>query len=102
MFRLPVCPYCRTVYSYKDVKNNKDKNIECYHCKKVFRRSVKNYIIPVFMVILLTIILNVLIFSGAEVFADAMISVSIVSVIAVILLIIVLPFFVKYKREDNK
>lgn len=35
--RLPVCPYCHTVYHYQEAAKLKGKTETCYHCRKTFR-----------------------------------------------------------------
>ncbi len=58
MFRLPVCPYCHTVYTYSEIRNMKGKKCQCYHCKKEFILNKKLCVLPVAAVCILLIIIN--------------------------------------------
>lgn len=37
--KLPVCPYCHSVYRYRDVVNISEKRHNCYHCGRAFEVS---------------------------------------------------------------
>lgn len=60
MLKLPVCPYCKTIYSNKDVKQiSKQKEEICYHCKNKFQVSyIKGRIIYFTFVILVLVLIN--------------------------------------------
>ena len=60
MFKLPVCPYCRTVYTSKEVKKiSKSKIHKCYHCNKKFKVSyIKGRIIFLAADIIVLVLIN--------------------------------------------
>lgn len=98
MFKLPVCPYCNTVYDYKEVRKNKKKKIKCYHCNKIFRRSRKNYIFLFFIMSVIAILINIGFFIGISDFTKSIVPVFINSIVIVIIGLFFKPFFVKYKK----
>lgn len=99
MFRLPVCPHCNTVYSYKEVKeNNKKKEICCYHCKKTFKNSRKGIAILAIIVIILTAIINVFLLNIMTDKFITIIPISIISIAAVIIGMMLIPYFISYKK----
>ncbi len=103
MFKLPVCPYCNTVYSYKDVKNNRNKKIiKCYHCKNKFKKNnLKGYVVLALIIIILTVALNLVVLNLTADFITSIIPLMIISVFAVIIFIILTPFFSDYKKIKN-
>ncbi len=103
MFRLPVCPHCHTVYHYGDVRKNKDKKvIQCYHCKKNFIQSRKGFIVLFAVAAAAAVIINTVVLSVSDDIRGSIVTVSSVSVIAVVLAIIFAPYFIIYKKEINK
>ncbi len=102
MFRLPICPYCHTIFRYGDVKNNKENIIECYHCKNEFKKGrIKGYIILGLIITALAVTLNIIILNLTASFVTSIIPIMIVSIVAVILFMILTPFFTEYKRMEN-
>ncbi len=100
MFKLPVCPYCKTVYDYKEVKENKNKIIKCYHCKRNFKKINKSFIL-LFLIVVISIIINTAIFSVSDTIKQGLIFAGIVSVIAVLLYLLLSPYFISYKSFEN-
>ena len=99
MFKLPVCPHCKTVYSYKEVKNNnKKKTIICYHCKKEFKNSRAVFFVIGFIVSLAAVLINIFLLNTLSGNFVSIIPVIIVSIGAVLLGWILTPFFIKYKK----
>ncbi len=98
MFKLPVCPHCKTVYRYGDVKREmRKKKCVCYHCKGQFR-AVKKKILFLFLIIaLITAIFDVLelyMMKGAS-FVGLMIT----NVTALTVGFFLIPFFVSFKKK---
>ncbi|MCH5298517.1 MAG: hypothetical protein J1E96_02020 [Ruminococcus sp.] len=103
MFRLPVCPHCRTVYHYGDVRKSKrEKVIQCYHCKKSFTQSKKGFIVLFAIAAAAAVIVNIMILSRNDDIIGTIIPITIVSVIAVISAMIFAPYFITYKKDKNK
>lgn len=104
MFKLPVCPYCNTIYRYKDVNKLKSKKEnECYHCKKKYRikRFPKILILIVFIVVL-CIFLNILFLTKAV--SLNLITLIMMLTVTVILLCIgyfLIPFFITFKKDKK-
>ena len=100
MFRLPVCPHCGTVYRYKDTKDaiKKKKNV-CYHCKKDFTARLFPYALVLLGIsAVMSITINIILLNRME-------TLNLIALIAVtsafiMIAIILLPFFVKFKKED--
>ena len=100
MFKLPVCPYCHTVYRYKDVRHviNK-KEQECYNCKKKMMISRKGFWLLGLIAIILSVASTFLIFN---IFHNATaISAYIATVLIIILAFFVRPFFVTFKSIEK-
>lgn len=99
MFKLPVCPHCKTVYSYKEVKeNNKKKDIECYHCKKEFHNSRIGVAVLAVIICVIAMVINIFILNKSTEIIVSLIPISIVSIIAVLIGILLIPFFISYKK----
>lgn len=102
MFRLPVCPHCRTIYHYGDVrKNRNEKVIQCYHCKKSFVQSRKGMLILFAIAAFVAVIINIMILPRAKDIAGMLVPVSVVSIIAVISAMIFAPYFITYKKDKS-
>ncbi len=104
MFKLPVCPYCKTVYRYKDTVNAvRKKENECYHCHKKFKAKIFPYIlIEAVVFIALSIGMNLLILSRMSSFNLLPLFASTIGFLLIIILLI--PFFTCFKKseEDEK
>lgn len=99
MFKLPVCPYCNTVYDYKEVRRNKKKIIKCYHCKNEFKKSnIKGYSVLAFIIVFTAVLINFVILNLTAAFIKTIIPITAVSIIAVLIFIILCPFFIEYKE----
>lgn len=99
MFRLPVCPHCKTVYSYKEVKeNNKKKTIKCYHCNKNFRNERKGIIALMIAVCFFAALINVIVLYNSSGDSIPIVPMFIISVIAIVIGLILVPFFISYKK----
>ena len=103
MFRLPVCPYCKTVYSYKEVRKNKnEKIIKCYHCKNNFRVSnIKGYAVLALIVATVAVTLNLIVLNLTADFISSIFPLIIISITAVLIFILFSPFFSGYKKIKN-
>lgn len=97
MMKLPVCPYCNTIYRYGDIKkiiNN--KNSDCYHCKKKFKIIKKNILIMFAAIILITAIVDcfeLFVMSGTN-----FITLMITNIIALAIGFFITPYFVRFKK----
>lgn len=99
MFKLPVCPYCKTVYRYKDVKKNSKKSvIKCYHCKQEFKNSRKGFVVLALIVIIAAVLLNVFILNITSDNFMSVVPIAFVSIGAVLIGLLLAPFFIKYKK----
>ena len=99
MFKLPVCPHCKTVYRYKEVKeNNKKKVIKCYHCKKEFHNSRIGIAVLALIVCVVTASINIILLNSSSASFIYIIPISIISITAVIIGMLMIPFFISYKK----
>lgn len=97
MFKLPICPHCKTVYYYNEVMKNKDKICTCYNCKNKFRQSKKvGYLILFLIIAVITVAINILVINLCRDIIKALPFMFIFSIIAVIIGLFISPFFVKY------
>ncbi len=102
MFKLPTCPYCNTIYRYRDVKNNNKKEIKCYHCKNIIRTSkIKGYIVSGVILTALAVAVNILILNLTADFITSVIPITIISIAAVIMFMILSPYFTDYKKVSG-
>lgn len=95
--KLPTCPYCNTVYRYKEVRQSIfKKEIICYHCKKKFRVVKTPLLILAFILIALTLVIDVveLYISPALNFGLLVTS----NIVLILLTIILIPYFVLYSK----
>ncbi len=99
MLKLPVCPYCHTVYGYKDVLLNKNKKFFCYHCKRKFiQKKFKGYLYLILLAIFIGIIINLFIINLVANIFNAVLLMFIVSIAIIVTGFLISPFFVKYKK----
>lgn len=102
MFKNPTCPYCNTVYRYKDTVNAviKKKDV-CYHCEKRFKISYKIQLLClILLAAIVSVFLNILLLSKMTYLNLA--ALFIPTVFLIILISLLLPFFVKFKNTEIK
>ena len=101
MFRLPVCPHCKTVYHYKDTKKaTKEKISVCYHCKKEFKASIFPGIFIIgAIVVALNILVNILLLSRMT--GLNLLLLFIVTILFLGLIYILLPFFTTFSKTED-
>lgn len=103
MFRLPVCPHCKTVFHYRDVWKIKNKKTEkCYHCGKSFKVSRVGYLVLLLIVVLLSVVVNVMILSSMSNILSSIAPIIIFSLTVVVLALIFTPFFIIFKRINGR
>lgn len=102
MFNLPVCPHCGAKYYYKDtLKAKKEKEICCHHCKKNFEvKKLSGYIVLFTFIFIFAVLTNVFILCFIK--TNSIISLIIVSVLYIIIGILLMPYFIKFKKTDKK
>ena len=102
MFRLPVCPHCKTVYHYKDTKRTlKEKNTVCYHCQKPFRATLFPGILIIGgIVLVLSILTNILLLTRMT--SLNLIVLFLSTLIYLGLLYLLIPFFISFKKTDQE
>ena len=105
MFRLPVCPHCKTVYRYGDIKKQMiKKEGTCYHCKKRFKiKRFPGILVLLAIIVLLCVVINILLLTKA-VSLDIltmliMFSITIIFLVAGYFL---LPFFVSFRKAEKE
>lgn len=99
MFQLPVCPYCNAVYHYKEVKKiSKEKSHKCYYCNKNFNvEKMPGSAVLWAIVILLAILINVSVLMVMTFFN--VIPLLIVSLLAAAVGVVLIPYFIGFKRQ---
>lgn len=98
MFKLPVCPHCKTIFRYKDVKKEAvKKECTCYHCGKKFRVSKKKILFLFLIIALITAIFDVL--ALYMIAGTSFIGLMILNIIAVTAGFFLIPCFVEFKKE---
>lgn len=99
MLRLPVCPHCHAVYSYKEVSDMRQGKMICYHCKKKF--SVSKF--PGAAVWLLIICTLLVIFNLVMIFStdDFTIITLLTDLAAVTAAVLLMPLTVRFRAEKQ-
>lgn len=91
---LPICPHCKTIYRYGDVRKKiLKKEEECYHCKKKFKISKKKLIIMFIEYLVILIAVNLLLISFAGV---NLITLFIINVILTALAVMLVPYYILF------
>ena len=94
---MPVCPHCHAVFSYSEVRNMKQGDKICYHCKKKF--SVRK-LLPAFIflsvVCALLVVINLAVIFSTE---NISIMIIIVDLLFVTAAVLMLPLTVSFKAE---
>lgn len=102
MFKLPVCPYCHTVYRYGKVRKIKSegKTSVCYHCNKEFRIEKKwGFLVLGLIILVAAVATNLLILNNLY---SLNVTPLIVSTVAYIIIgFILVPFFINFKKLKN-
>lgn len=101
MFKLPVCPHCKTVYRYKDTVNAiKQRDNECYHCHKKFKAKIFPYVlVEALILIALSIGANLFILSRLSTFN--LFPLFAVTIGFLLIIIVLLPFFTHFKKTEE-
>ncbi len=95
-----VCPHCKTVYRYSDLKKIMwKKSDSCYHCKKNFRISRKSFWILALEMIIIYAIMNVIAIGLIE--SVNFISLFIMNVIPALEAVMLLPLYIEMKKEKK-
>lgn len=96
-----VCPHCKTVYRYPDLKKIMwKKSAPCYHCKKNFRVSRKGFLILALELIVIYAIINVIAIGVVE--SVNFISLFIMNIIPALAAVMLLPLYIEIKKEKHK
>ncbi len=94
---LPVCPHCKTVYRYGDVRKKIfKKEEECYHCKNRFNISRKKLIVMFieYMIILIAVNLLLIGFAGVN-----LITLFIINVVLTVLAVMLVPYYILFVEK---
>ena len=100
MFKLPVCPYCKTVYHYGEVRRaamNKEK--ECYHCNKTFVVSRKQTGILLLILVAVCTAADVVLFQFYS--NTTIVTAYIVNIVIVVAAFFTVPFFIRFRTNKR-
>lgn len=103
MSELHVCPYCHTVYRYKDIIMLKGKTHECYHCHKSFEvnRILKYIPVPVISIVL--IMMNVLILKNSEnISTGSFMILALADAVSILIAYVLSPFLIRFRKMAKK
>ena len=102
MFKKPVCPYCRAIYEYREINNQKNnEEIKCHNCKKKFVvKIIGGYIFLITMAVLFAIIFNIFLLTIINI--KSILTLFLSAVLIIIVALLLRPFFVKYKKSESK
>lgn len=102
MFRLPVCPHCKTVYRYKDTKKEiKLKQDTCYHCKKEFKASIfPGILVGGGILTALCIVINILLLFRMRELQIWLLF--LITLLFILLIYLVIPFFTVFKKTETQ
>lgn len=102
MFKKPTCPYCKAIYTGKEInKKQNNEKVKCHNCKKIFIVK-KNSGLALLMIIAVFISILVNIFMMAVINVRSVIPMFIVTIIIIGIALLMRSFFVKFKKEDYK
>ena len=94
---LPVCPHCKTIYRYGDVRKLIfKKEQECYHCKKRFKISKKKLIVMSIEYLIVLIAVNLLLIGFAGV---NLITLFIINVVLTALALTLVPYYILFVEK---
>ncbi len=97
LLRLPVCPHCHAVYTYKEVSDMHSGNMICYHCKKKFSvRKLPGAALWLSVICTLLVIFNLVIIFSTDNFTVVPLIADLAAVTAAVLL---LPLTVRFRAE---
>lgn len=102
LLKLPVCPYCKAIYRYGDVrKKTHDSTIKCHNCHKSFMVSyVKGRVILLLAAAVLLIAINVLMFNFIN--GVTLLGCLIFTAVFISLAVLLFPYTVRYKKIDGE
>lgn len=102
MLRLPVCPYCKAVYRYGDIRRLEGKKSEnCHHCKRSFRISrVRGRVILISCAAVLLIGLNILLMNIVE--GLTVLGCFVITVILIAGCVLLFPYTVRFYEIDGE
>ena len=103
MPRFRECPYCHTVYRYKDIIGMKGKINECYRCKKPFRKINAYRIIIIAAACVLMVGVNLfLMFSDKNLSTATFRTMIILDAAVITLAFVIAPMMVSFRGLDKK
>lgn len=103
MPKFQVCPYCKTVYRYKDILALKGKEQECYHCQKKFGIKKSYRIIPVAIACILMVAVNLFLFhSSADISKNTFIMIVLTDAAVILTAFVISPKFIRFTALSKK
>lgn len=102
LLKLPLCPYCKAIYRYDDVKKTThEKTVECHNCKKKFSVSyIKGRVIILSVAAVLLVILNIIMMNIID--SITIWACLITTVIFISITVLLFPFTVRFKKIDGE
>ena len=96
-----VCPHCKTVYRYSDLKKIMwKKSDSCYHCKKNFKVARKGFFILALELTAIYAIINIIAIGVVE--SVNFISLFIMNIIPALAAVMLLPLYIEIIRDRKK
>ncbi len=103
MSKLRKCPYCNTVYRYRDIIGIKGKLNECYHCKKPFEVKKIYRAVPIVIICVMLIAFNLFIMNSSENISTGTFGMLIIiNTSAVLFAFLISPLMTCFKGYDKK
>ena len=103
MSKLQVCPYCKTVYRYKDLISLKGKEHECYHCHKKFGIKKGYRLVPVAIACVLMIAVNLFLFhSSNDISKNTFIMIVLTDAAVILTAFVISPKFIRFAALSKK
>ncbi len=103
MPKYQVCPYCKTVYRYRDIIKLKGKRQECYHCKKAFGIKKIYKAIPVAAACVLMTAVDLFLFhSSQDISKNSFIMIVLTDAAVILAAFIISPLFVRLTALSKK
>lgn len=102
MSDMHICPYCKTIYRYRDIINLKNKRNKCYHCGKSFRVNKSLTFIPVLITSIILIIINtIVIHNSTDLSTGSFLMMAITDAVFIFISFVISPFMIRIQKSGR-
>ncbi len=102
MSEIHLCPYCKTIYRYKDIIRLKGKSNKCYHCGKFFKADKLLTFIPVLITSIILIIINtIIIHNSKDLSTGSFITMAVTDAFFILISFVISPFMIRFIKAEK-